>query len=321
MKNRIVVITGANSGIGKAAAKQFAKEGYTVIMACRNIEVSRKSQEEIVTSTNNTQVELMKLDVSSFESMYQFADEFKSKYEKLDILIHNAAYFNHGAKHTLTPEGIELTFATNVVGPYLLTNLLLDHLKKSDDARILNAGSNIIKHFFEPKREIDFDNVTGEYKSSENFTVYKMYCQSKMALMMLTFKMAEEYESEGIKVNALQINGAKMSKETLKKVTPGYRMVASVQNLFFRQPSYMANNYYEICTSDRFKDKTGKLFNDKLDVMKPALAESQGFLKQIKQVVGTSKYPAYAENKEIRSKVWELCKDLTESNPSNQEVL
>ncbi|MFA9556685.1 SDR family NAD(P)-dependent oxidoreductase [Evansella sp. AB-rgal1] len=321
MNNRIVVITGANSGIGKAAAKQFAKEGHTVIMACRNIEVSRKTQEEIVTSTNNTQVDLMKLDVSSFESMYQFADEFMSKYEKLDILIHNAAYFNHGAKHTLSTDGIELTFATNVVGPYLLTNLLLDHLKKSDDARILHAGSNIIKHFFDPKREIDFDNLTGEYKSSEKFTVYKMYCQSKMALVMLTFKMAEEYESEGIKVNALQINGAKMSKETLQKVTLGYRMVASIQNLFFRQPSYMANNYYELCTSDRFKDKTGKLFNDKLDVMTPALAESQGFLEEIKQVTGTNKYPAYAQKKVVREKVWELCKELTESNSNNHNIL
>ncbi|GAF65774.1 putative dehydrogenase [Bacillus sp. TS-2] len=321
MKNRIVMITGANSGIGKAAAKQFAKDDYTVIMACRNIDASQKAREEIVTSTSNTKLEVMKLDISSFESIYQFVNEFNSKYDKLDILIHNAAYFNHGANHTLSKEGIELTFATNVVGPYLLTNLLVKQLKKSSDARVLNAGSNIIKHFFDPKREIDLNNVTGEYKSNEKFTVYKMYCQSKMALTMLTFKMADEYKTEGIKINALQINGAKMSKETLQKITLKYRMVAFVQNLFFRPPSYMAHNYYEICTSDRFKDSTGMLFNDKLEMMTPALAESQGFIKEMVRIIGTSTYPTYAENKEMREEIMNVCKNLTESTLNNQSVL
>lgn len=102
------------------------------------------------------------------------------------------------SQHRLSADGIELTFATNVVGPYLMTQLLLNQLKKSDDARIVNAGSNIIKHFFEPKKKIDFKTLQGE-NSNAKFSVYNMYRQSKLALMMLTFKMADEFQSEGLK--------------------------------------------------------------------------------------------------------------------------
>ncbi len=310
MQEGVVIITGANSGIGKASAYRFAEEGYTVIMACRNIDRSRSVLQEIVERTNNAKVDLLQLDVSSLSSIQSFCEVFQSRYEKLDILIHNAAYFNHGAKYQVSVDGIELTFATNVVGPYYMTNLLLDHLKKSEDPRILHAGSNIVKHFFDPKRTIDFSNLQGE-NNDQKFTVYKMYCQSKMALLMLTFKQAEELKNAGIKVNALQINGAKMSKETLMKVTPGYRLVARIQNLFFRPTTYMADKYYEICTSERFRDVTGQLFNDELELMKPASETSKGILQDVKQLVGKDLYPAYARNETETNQVYELCRELT----------
>ena len=82
-----------------------------------------------------------------------------------------------------------------------------------------------------------------------------------MAFTMLTFKMAAEFNDDGIKVNALQINGSKMSKETLYKFKPLWRQVARVQNLFFPAPEFMAEHYFEICTSERFKNVTGKLIN------------------------------------------------------------
>lgn len=314
MKQKTVMITGANSGIGKAAALQFATEGYTVVMACRNMETSRKAQKEIMEASKNNQVDLMELDVSSFNSIRQFCTKYKSRFEKLDILIHNAAYFNHGEKYRLSADGIELTFATNVFGPFLMTTLLLDHLRKSGDPRILHAGSNIIKHFFDPKRKIAFDNLQGEFKDSRPHSVYKMYCQSKVALLMLTFKMAEAFKHDGIKVNALQINGAKMSKQTIKKVKPWWRPIAWVQNLFFPPPAYMANNYFNICTADEFKHTTGKLFNDKLEIMQPSPSEYPGFFKQLKQVLGSSVYPAYADNTDVTDQIWALSTKLTENH-------
>ncbi|UCZ55007.1 SDR family NAD(P)-dependent oxidoreductase [Bacillus shivajii] len=315
MHDRVVIITGARSGIGKAAALRFATEGYTVVMACRNMEVSKKVQDEIIATSKNENVDLMELDVSSFKSIDHFCDKFKKRYEKLDILIHNAAYVEHGAKHRLSIDGIELTFATNVVGPYLMTHLLLNHLKKSDDARIFHAGSNIIKHFFDPKKKIEFETLQGENKDPK-FSVYNMYRQSKIAFMMLTFKMADEFKNEGIKVNALQINGAKLSKETLNKFTLRWRIIGRIQSIFLRPTEYMANNYYDICTSDKFKETTGKLFNDKLEMMETATGETLGFIGEIKQVVGTSVYPAYADDKITKEKVWDFCDRWTEKYTS-----
>lgn len=220
--------------------------------------------------SNNHRVDLMELDVSSFHSIHNFCSAFKQKYDKLDILIHNAAYFNHGEKYQLSSDHIELTFATNTFGPFLMTWLLQDHLKKSSDPRVLNASSSIIKHFFDPKRKIDFDLITGDLEDVPSFSVYKMYAQSKMALLILTFKMAEEFRNDGIKVNALQINGARMSKETLKKFKPGWRMIARIQNLYFPSPEVIANHYFEICTSEKFKNTTGRLFYNKLEEVQPA---------------------------------------------------
>ncbi|WP_216827535.1 SDR family NAD(P)-dependent oxidoreductase [Alkalihalobacterium elongatum] len=307
---KIVLITGANSGIGKAAAFKFAREGCTVIMACRNLELSTGVQEEIKRTTKNERVDLIKLDVSSFESIRTFCSQFKEQYEKLDVLIHNAAYANHGEKYRLSADHIELTFATNTIGPYLMTMLLVDHLKKSDDARILHASSNIVKHYFDPKKDIDVSNLRGERKDDKKFSVYNMYRDSKMALVLLTFKLAEELKSEGIKVNAIQINGAKMSKETLMKFTPAWRMIARIQNLFFPPPKKFAECYFKICMTEQFKTTTGKLINDKNEIMEPTVT-NPNIKMQIKQFTGSNLYPAYAENRDNWEKVWNFCRELT----------
>lgn len=311
-EGRIVLITGANSGIGKAAAHMFAKEGHTVIMACRNIEKSQRVQQEIMESSNNNRVDLMQLDMGSFESIRQFCRKLKEKFNRLDVLIHNAAYYNHGSKYMLSPDNIELTFATNTFGPYLMTELLLEELKKSQDARVLHASSSIVKHFFDPKRKIDFDSLIGKMNDTNGFSVYQMYGQSKMALVMLTFKMAEQYKEFGIKVNALQINGARMSKESMEKVTTGYRMIARIQNLYFPPAEKMAEIYYHMCISDEFKTITGKLINDKKEIMTCGEINPSP-LKQIKQITGTRFYPPFADAKENQEKIWDLCLKAAQS--------
>jgi NAD(P)-dependent dehydrogenase (short-subunit alcohol dehydrogenase family) len=301
-----VVITGANSGIGKEAALRFAQNDFKVVMACRSIEKSRKVQEEIIKRSGNNDVQLMKLDMSSFESIKEFTEKFKKEFPKLDILINNAGYFEHGAKYKLSENNIELTFATNVVGPFLLTNLLLDSLKKSNDPRVLNASSNIIKHFFSPNKQIDFENLQVIKDKNFKHSVYNSYRNSKIALLMLTFRMAEEYKESCVKFFSLQINGARMSKETLKKFKMPWRIIAHIQNLFFPHPSYMANNYFEICTSEKYKTITGKHFNDKLEVMKVAPENPA-----LKDILGTSVYPAYADRQDVQEKVFLLCQELT----------
>jgi NAD(P)-dependent dehydrogenase (short-subunit alcohol dehydrogenase family) len=307
MEQKTIIITGANSGIGRAATYRFAKEGHNVIMGCRNIESGKLARDEISKATGNDRIYLEEVDMSSFDSIQRFSDRFKKTHTALDILINNAAYFNHGEKYQLSVDGLELTFATNVLGPFLLTRQLLDPLKISRDARVLNAGSNIIKHFFSPKKELELNNLKGENKDAKaSHSVYRCYRDSKMALLMLTFSMAEEYKDFDIKVNALQINGARMSKETIAKFKPQWRPIAWIQNIFFPLPEFMADNYYEICTSEKFKNTTGKLINHRLKVMQVA-QQNPG----IKEIMGSDVYPVYAQRKDLQDKIWDLCLRLT----------
>jgi NAD(P)-dependent dehydrogenase (short-subunit alcohol dehydrogenase family) len=310
MDSRIVVITGANSGIGKAAATKFAAEGCHVIMACRNIEISRIAQQEIRSASGNPNVDLLELDVSSFESIRRFSDQCKAKYPRLDILINNAAYLNHGEKqYRLSPEHIELSFATNTFGPALLTVLLADHLDKSEDPRVLNACTTNIKNFFDPKRSIEYDNLRGEFQGKRPYSVYKMYGDSKMAFLILTFKLAEELKTRGIYMNALQINRVKLSKETIAKMSPSWRVLARLQNTINPMPEGMADIYYQICTSDRFRAVTGQLINHRREIMSQA-AEEKG-LAQLKNIFGISTYPKYASQPENIDKLWTLFQELT----------
>lgn len=312
MNDKIVIITGANSGIGKAAAQKFAIEGYCVIMACRNMEISKAVQKEIIEVTNNTNVELMELDVSSFDSIRAFCLGFTVKYPRLDILIHNAAYLNHGEKeYKLSPEHIELSFATNTFGPFLMTHLLADHLEKSQDPRILNACTTNIKNFFDPKRKIDFDNLRGEFRNTRRFSVYKMYGDSKIALLLLTFKMAEQFKSRGIKVNALQINRVKLSKETINKLSPIWKVLATAQNLTNPLPSGMADNYFHICTSDEFNHVTGQLINHNREIVQQSTSEKG--ITQLKNIFGSASYPKYASDRENMERMWSLSMELTNS--------
>jgi len=312
MKQQTVIITGANSGIGKAAAYKFTGEGHKVIMACRNLEKSRPVRDQIAADTGNNRVHLEQVDMGSFESIRDFCSTCCEKYHELDILIHNAAYFNHGASYKQSPDGIEITFATNVAGPFLMTMLLRDLLAKSKDARILHAGSNIIKHFLNPKKEIDFDHLRKEPENPREHSVYINYRNSKMALLMLTFRMAEEFADDGIKTYSLQINGATMSKEALMKVKPHWRIIARIQNLFFRPPEFTANLYIEICTSDRFRELSGVHLNHKLEVMQPAQT-GKGIITDLKQGIGADVYPAYALNNEIINNIWDTCRQLTDT--------
>ncbi|KAA0966940.1 SDR family NAD(P)-dependent oxidoreductase [Sporosarcina sp. ANT_H38] len=310
MENKIVIITGANSGIGKAAALRFASEGYRVIMACRNMEISKVVQIQITELSNNYNVDLMELDVSSFDSIRKFCSEFKAKYPHLDILIHNAAYLNYGEKeYKLSAEHIELSFATNTFGPFLLNNLLADHLEKSQDPRILNACTTNIKNFFDPGRQIEFDNLRGEFRNTRRYNVYKMYGDSKMALLILTFKMAEEFKSREIKVNALQINRVKLSKETIKKLSSFWKVLAWAQNFTNPLPSGMADNYFHICTSNEFSNVTGQLINHKREIVQPSTKEKG--IAQLKNIFGSSNYPKYASDSQNAEKIWNLSTELT----------
>lgn len=311
MQRNIVIITGANSGIGKAAALKFAREGCHVVMACRNQVAGEAARAEIRTAigANAGEVDLMQVDMASFSSIRSFCNSFKAAYPRLDLLIHNAAYLNHGDDvYRQSPEGVELSFATNTFGPVRMSELLAECLEQSKDPRILHACTTNIKHFFDPKRTIEFDQLQGEYSSSRPYKVYKYYGDSKMALLMMTFKLAALFRERGITVNALQINRVRLSEETIRKMRSAWRLAAKLQNLINPPPSGMADTYYELCTSEAHRHTTGQLFNHHGQILQPAASET-GF-QQVKNIFGNASYPRYALDARNADAVWRIYEAL-----------
>ena len=142
MLGKTVVITGANSGIGKATATQLAKMGATVVMACRDKERGDAALAEVRAASKNPAVRLMILDLASQASVREFVREFESRYRRLDVLVNNAGVVLN--KREMTPDGIVTAFAVNYLSPFLLTNLLLPRLVASAPSRIVNVTSCLL---------------------------------------------------------------------------------------------------------------------------------------------------------------------------------
>jgi NAD(P)-dependent dehydrogenase (short-subunit alcohol dehydrogenase family) len=265
----------------------------------------------------------MQVDVSSFDSIRRFCSAFEAEHPTLDALVHNAGYFNHGIKsYQFSPDGLELTFATNVFGPLLMTELLMKCLAASDDPRVLHAASTNIKNFFDPKRAIEFDNLRGEFAGRRPYTVYKMYGDSKMGLLLLTYQMAKEYRARGIKVNSLMIPVTRVSKETLAKFTGFYRIIAPLlQNLnpLTRTPAEIAGCYYHICASAEFGGVTGSLVDDKNRVILPAEAKVLTPSRLIRELWNTRHAPAYATDPANIERMWHFSREVIDKYIPSQE--
>jgi retinol dehydrogenase 12 len=152
LNGRSFLVTGANTGIGKETARGLAKAGARVTLAGRSEDKTRAAMAEITAETPNADLEFLQLDLGDFASIRRAADEFLARDEPLDVLINNAGLAGGGG---LTASGFELAFGTNYVGPFLLTQLLLDRLKQADAARIVNVASTM--HY--QAKGIDWDAV------------------------------------------------------------------------------------------------------------------------------------------------------------------
>src|SRR5438309_5720241 len=140
MQGKICMITGANSGIGKATALGLAQMGATVVLVSRDRARGEEAQKEIKAKSGNDAIDLLLADLSSQQSIRQLVEDFKQRYTRLHVLINNAGVFNLTRHETV--DGLEMTFAVNQLAPFLLTNLLLDVIKASAPARIINVSSN-----------------------------------------------------------------------------------------------------------------------------------------------------------------------------------
>src|SRR5258708_3110986 len=178
LQGKIALVTGSTSGIGKVTARELARQGATVVLVGRNRAKGEATQAEIKQATGNENVDLLIADLSLLADVRRVASEFKQKYSQLHILINNAGGASSSRK--LTSEGFEWTFATNYLAPFLLTELLLDILKASTSARVVNVSS--MAH---ASGNIEFDNLQGE----KSYGTMKNYGQAKLALVLSTYEL------------------------------------------------------------------------------------------------------------------------------------
>jgi len=191
MKDKVIIITGANRGIGKEAAKELAKTGAKIYMACRDLKSASEAREEIIRETGNENIFVKELDLSSPNSIKKFADAFNKDENKLDVLINNAGLWSD--KKIISDFGVEMTFAVNVIGHQLLTKLLVDKLKKSTPSRIINVAS----HF---AGGLETDDINFEKRKYNGTLAYK---NTKQANRMLTREWARQIENYGITVYSM----------------------------------------------------------------------------------------------------------------------
>ena len=187
MKDKIIFITGATSGIGFQTALALAKMGAQVIITGRSQKTAEEAVANIKSASGNSRVDYLLADLSARKNIRTLAEQFKARYERLDVLINNAGLA--ASQKELTEDGLESDFAMNVVSPFLLTNLLMDLLKKSSSPRVVTLMGGDVP------AKLDMDNL----QSEKSFDGLNTYSQTKLAMMALMYEFAQR--EKGVTIN------------------------------------------------------------------------------------------------------------------------
>jgi NAD(P)-dependent dehydrogenase (short-subunit alcohol dehydrogenase family) len=249
MNGKICLVTGGTNGIGKATARELARMGATVVIVGREAQKTSRVVEEIRVAGGSKNVDSLLADLSSQQDIRRLADEFKGKYPHLHVLLNNAGGFF--MRRQIGGNGIEMTFAVNHLASFLLTNLLLDTIKASAPARIINVSSNA-----HASGKIEFDNLQGERKYGP-----KAYDNSKLANILFTMELARRLAGTGVTVNALHPGfvATGFAKNNGKIIAA---LVSLITPLVARSPAKGAETSVYLASSQNVQGITGKYFYD-----------------------------------------------------------
>jgi NAD(P)-dependent dehydrogenase (short-subunit alcohol dehydrogenase family) len=273
MKGKNIVITGGNDGIGFFTSLELAHLGVNIIMVCRDQTKAELAVEKIKLLTGNQNIKFVIGDLSKQKSIHQAANEISTLAPKIDVLINNAgAVFNSFIK---SEDGYEMTFATNHLGHFLLTGLLLKNLKNAQSPRIINVSSH--SHFRGKIRTESFTSPCG-------YTLMGAYDQSKLANVLFTFELAKRLEKTAITVNCL--HPGKVKTNMGKKALNGslstnllIKLMSIFQVLFGISPREGAKTTVFLASSSDINGLTGKYFS-KCKVYKSHPAAQNTFLRE-----------------------------------------
>jgi len=287
-ENRTFFITGADSGIGRAAAEYLSKLDATLLLLARNHVRGERTLKDLK-ANSNADIHLFIGDLSSQESVFNLAKSIKEKFKRIDVLINNAgARFS---KRYLTVDGIEATFAVNYLSRFLLTYLLLDLLKDSEQGRIINVSGESHR-----KGKINFNDLT----LRENYSAYNAAAQSKLADVLFTYSLARKLANTSITVNCLHpgtvaTNIVYSDPDVSLVLKFLYKMLSP----FFKSTRIGAETIIHLAVSPEVSAITGKYFINKKEV--------------------NSSPSSYEEA--LADKLWEVSEQLTHLTGKTEEIL
>jgi len=248
LDGKIAIVTGANAGMGMATVEALSDEGATVIMLCRNEKRAKEAYDLIMEKNKDRKLDLILCDLGDFDSIINFTNTVKEKYNKLDILVNNAGFIS--LKRQETKEGLECQFGINHVGHFLLTMKLLDMM--SEGSRIVNVASGAHK-----TDNIYFDDIN----LTKGFNVIKAYSQSKLANVLFTRELARRLKDKGITVNCCH-PGAVATNIGIDRETGFGKTITGMLKPFFRTPKDGAATAVFLAMDESVKDVSGEYFYD-----------------------------------------------------------
>ena len=244
------MVTGANSGIGKATAMGLAEMGATVILVCRSKEKGEAALSEMREKSGNNSLDLMLADMSSMQSVRQLASEFRRKYDRLHVLVNNAGLFMF--TRTTTGDRLETTFEVDYLSHFLLTGLLIDLLKASAPSRLVEVSS--IAHY---NGHIDFDDLQGE----KGYGGWRAYSQAKLAQVLFTYELARRLKGTGVTANCLHPGAVATNIWSRPLGRAGFIM--KLLRLFMMGPEGGAKTPIYLASSPDVEGVSGKYFTNK----------------------------------------------------------
>lgn len=248
MNGKTCLITGANAGIGKAAALGLARLGATVVLLCRSEARGRAALEEIERRSGNRALHLLVADLASQPEIRRVAGEYLDRFQRLDVLVNNAAVLA-GQERRLGEDGLELTFAVNHLAPFVLTGLLLDRLKASAPARIVTVASGAHRRV-----PLDFEDLQNE----RDYSPFDAYCRSKLANVYFTYELARRLEGTGVTANCL--HPGVVSTALFRDMKRWQRIAIWLGRPFLLTPARGADTAVYLAASPDVAGVTGKYF-------------------------------------------------------------
>lgn len=281
MQGKVCLVTGATSGIGAATAQALAARGATVVLVGRNRDKCTATADQIRRSAPAGSVDTLVADLSLQSQVHRASDEFHQRYSRLDVLVNNAAAIH--MRRSETAEGLESTFALNHLAYFLLTNLVLDRLRSSAEARVINVASS--GHFLADG--INFDDLQGR----TSYRGFKAYHQSKLAAVLFTYELSRRESGAGVTVNAVDPGMVSTNIGTnngwMWKVSKP--IFDTIRGVKYISPEEGARTLVYLACSPDVAGVTGKYF--------------------VREQAVPSSPASYDAN--TGRKLWEVCEDLT----------